>query len=229
VVTSFSLLVRRAGLTPEEFRTHWRDVHAPLVRHVDHLRGYVQHRAAPAATGLDLPASALDGVAEFWWDDRPAALRAAGDLRYTNYAQPDEPRFLDMTRLVSVQTRPVRLRGAGRPPSPGGAAALLLIVRRPALSRDAFAESCEQGWRRALDAIPGPREDCVLHLADPGPGDEPPAVDAIVVCPWRDVAARRAWQNAIVVDDGRDGGRSSAFAADAYIVIPPPLTRPPAS
>ena len=100
-------------------------------------------------------------------DDRAAALRAAGDPRYTNYAQPDEPRFLDMTRLVSVQTRPVRLTGAGRPPRPGGASALLLIVRQPALSRDAFAESCEQRWRRALDAMPGAREDCVLHLADP--------------------------------------------------------------
>jgi heme-degrading monooxygenase HmoA len=229
VVTSFSLLVRRAGLTREEFRTHWRDVHAPLVRHVDYLRGYVQHSVAPAATGLDLPASALDGVAEFWWDDRSAALRAAGDPRYTNYAQPDEPRFLDMTRLVSVQTTPVRLTSAERPPSPGGPAALLLIVRRPALSRDAFAESCEQRWRRALHAMPGARQDCVLHLAHPSPGDETPAVDAIVVCRWQDVAARGAWQNALVVDDGRDGGRSSAFAADAHIVIAPPLTRPPAS
>jgi hypothetical protein len=225
VVTSFSLLARRPGLTHEEFRTHWRDIHAPLVRRVYYLRGYVQHRAAPGAAILDLPVSGLDGIAEFWWDDRAAAMRPSGDPRYTDYAQLDERRFLDMTRLVAVQTTPVRLWGAERPPPAGGTTALLLLVRRRGLSPEIFAATAEQGWRRAFDAMPGLMRECVLHLADPGAGDEAPPVDAIVTCRWRDVVAQRAWASSTVLDDGRDHERSTAFAADDHIVIAPPPPR----
>jgi hypothetical protein len=222
VVSSFALLARRIGSTEGEFCAHWRDVHAPLVRHVDYLRGYVQHRAVRTAPGLNMPASALDGIAEFWWDDRPAALRPQGDPRYTEHAQPDEPRFLDMTRLISVQTSPVFLSGSEPAPAGTGTGALLLLVKRPALSAKAFAAMCEQAWQRAVDTMPVAPRECILHVAEPGPGEDPPAVDAIVVCHWQHVRTQRTWRASFLIDDGRDQARSSVLMTDEHIVLARP-------
>jgi hypothetical protein len=224
MVTSFSLLTRRAGASEAEFRAHWRDVHAPLVGHVDYLRGYIQNRVAPCEAARGIKVSALDGVAEFWWDDREAALRPPRDPRYTEHAQLDEPRFLDMGRLVAVQTTPVRLSQPSRPLPTGATKALLMLHRQPSVSRAAFAEVCATAWRTALAAAPRSVDDCVLHLADTTSQEAPP-VDAIVVCRWRNESRQRAWDRAPVPtpgDDGSDSLRSTLFPADEHIVLSPP-------
>jgi hypothetical protein len=166
----------------------------------------------------------LDGVAEFWWDDREAALRPRQDPRYTEYAQLDEPRFLDMGRLVAVQTTPVRLAQPGGPPPTGATKALVILHREPSLSRAAFAELCTTAWRTALAAAPGSVDDCVLHLADTT-DREAPTVDAIIVCRWHDASRRDAWDRASISVAGRDGSdcaRSTIFCADEHIVLSPP-------
>jgi uncharacterized protein (TIGR02118 family) len=224
MVTSFSLLTRRAGTNEAEFRKHWRDVHAPLVRHVDYLRGYVQNHAAPGAAFLGTKSSALDGIAEFWWDNRAAALRTSQDPRYTEHAQPDEPRFLDMSRLVGVQTTPWRLSEPSPPLPTGAAKAIFILLRQPQLSPAVFAELCATAWRTTLASTPGSVDDCVLHLADPSPDGAPPA-DAIIVCRWRNAGRRHAWSRGPVPhpgDDGRDRERSALFLADEHIVLAPP-------
>jgi uncharacterized protein (TIGR02118 family) len=224
MVTSFSLLTRRAGSSEAEFRAHWRDVHAPLVGHVDYLRGYIQNRVAPGGAPRGIKFSALDGVAEFWWDDREAAQRPPQDPRYTEYAQLDEPRFLDMGRLVAVQTTPVRLSKPSGPLPTGATKALVMLHRRPSLSRAAFAELCTTAWRTALAAAPGSADDCVLHLADTSDREAPP-VDAIIVCRWHDASRRDAWDRASISVQGRDGSdcaRSTLFCADEHIVLSPP-------
>jgi len=37
------LLTRRAGLAPEAFRRHWRDVHGPLAARLPGLERYLQN------------------------------------------------------------------------------------------------------------------------------------------------------------------------------------------
>jgi heme-degrading monooxygenase HmoA len=222
VVTSFALLARRVGSTEAEFRSHWRDVHAPLVGRVDYLRGYVQHRTARVGPGPHVQLSSLDGIAEFWWDDRAAALRPHSDPRYTAFAQPDEPRFLDMTRLISVQTVPVCISESARAVHGSGASALMLLVRPTTTGADEFAAVCQRAWRRAVDTARGTLDRCVLHLVEHDGADDPPPVDAIVACRWRDAAAQRAWQESSVVNDGRDQGRSRVFMTDEHVVLAPP-------
>ena len=222
MVTSFALLARRIGSTEAEFRSHWRDVHAPLVAHVDYLRGYVQHRAARVAPGPDAQLSSLDGIAEFWWDDRAAALRPHSDPRYTEFAQPDEPRFLDVTRLVSVQTVPVCISESAPAVHGSGASALMLLVRSTTTGADDFAAVCQQAWRRAVDSARGTLGKCIVHLVEHDRAGDPPPVDAIVACRWRDAAAQQAWQESVVVNDGRDQARSRVFMTDEHVVLAPP-------
>jgi uncharacterized protein (TIGR02118 family) len=224
MVTSFSLLTRRAGSSEAEFRAHWRDVHAPLVGHIDYLRGYIQNRVAPGEAPCGIKVSALDGVAEFWWDDREAALRPSRDPRYTEHAQLDEPRFLHMGRLVAVQTTPVRLSQPRAPLPTGAPKALVMLHRQPSISRASFAELCTTAWRTALADAPGSVDDCVLHLADTT-HRAAPRVDAIIVCRWHDAGRRHAWDRASPSAHGRDGSdsaRSTFFCADEHVVLSPP-------
>jgi uncharacterized protein (TIGR02118 family) len=224
MVTSFSFLTLRGGSTEAEFRAHWRDVHAPLVSHVDYLRGYIQNRAVSGATAGAIDLSPLDGVAEFWWDDRESALRAERDPRYTEHARLDEPRFLDMGRIVTVQATPVRLLQPTRPLPTGATKALLMLHRQASLPPAAFAELCLTAWQTALADTPGSVDDCVLHLADLRV-HRPPPVDAIIVCRWRNAAGQQAWGRAPIPapgSDASDSSRSTLLVADEHAVLAPP-------
>lgn len=71
-------LRRRPDVTPEAFRDHWRNVHAPLVaKHAPTLgiRRYVQTYSVDAPPANGRPAG-FDGIGELWVDS-VAAFRAA--------------------------------------------------------------------------------------------------------------------------------------------------------
>jgi uncharacterized protein (TIGR02118 family) len=71
-------LTRRPELTPEQFQTHWRDVHGPLVvAEYTSMRRYVQSHALLETYGSERPPG-YDGVPQAWFDslqDVPARLR----------------------------------------------------------------------------------------------------------------------------------------------------------
>lgn len=101
-------LRRLAHLTPQQFQTHWYEVHAPLMRkHQQVLRiaRYVQLHPAPGPLTDQLRASRhapepYDGIAEIWYDSDaldnvghdPRVIAAARELL------DDEQRFIDHTR-----------------------------------------------------------------------------------------------------------------------------------
>lgn len=78
MIKSLSLLTRKDGMTREQFIRHWVDVHAPLARTVPGLRRYVQSHIVEDRKRPDVPALDvdIDGVAELWYDDREAMMRA---------------------------------------------------------------------------------------------------------------------------------------------------------
>jgi len=60
-----TLLVRKDGTTHDEFLSHWRDVHGPLVRSLSaarYVRRYEQHPAAWPPEGSNRPEPEYDGV-----------------------------------------------------------------------------------------------------------------------------------------------------------------------
>ena len=78
MIKSISLLMRKAGLSHEEFVKHWLEVHAPLAHAVPGVRRYVQSHIIEERMRPDIPTINvdIDGVAELWYDDRAALERA---------------------------------------------------------------------------------------------------------------------------------------------------------
>ncbi len=78
MIKSLSLLTRKPGLTREQFTKHWLEIHGPLALKVPGIRRYVQSHIVEERTRPDIPSSdvEIDGVAELWYDDREAMLKA---------------------------------------------------------------------------------------------------------------------------------------------------------
>jgi uncharacterized protein (TIGR02118 family) len=81
MIKAISLLSRKDGLTHEAFVKHWLDIHAPLAHAVPGIRRYVQSHIVDERKRPDIPALGvereIDGIAELWYDDRQAMIRAA--------------------------------------------------------------------------------------------------------------------------------------------------------
>ena len=78
MIKSLSLLVRKDGMTHEQFMKHWVEIHAPLALKVPGLRRYVQTHLVEERKRPDIPSSdvEIDGVAELWYDDRESMARS---------------------------------------------------------------------------------------------------------------------------------------------------------
>lgn len=102
----FAVLRRRPGMTTEEFATHWRDVHGPLIagepslaRHIVRYEQHLRH-APEALSGTE----DVDGVAVQWFSSMEEFLGFVDEPAYAELIAPDERRFLDLDRLEYVIT-----------------------------------------------------------------------------------------------------------------------------
>jgi uncharacterized protein (TIGR02118 family) len=79
MIKSLSLLVRKDGMTHEQFMKHWVQIHGPLALKVPGLRRYVQSHIRDERRRPDIPwlGVEVDGIAETWYDDADAMARAA--------------------------------------------------------------------------------------------------------------------------------------------------------
>ena len=106
MVKLFALLRRRQGMSTEEFVSHWRDHHGPLIAGepslARHLRRYEQHvRHRPdALSGTE----GCDGVAVQWFDSLDDFVGFMSEPAYAELVAPDEQRFLDMDRVEFIVT-----------------------------------------------------------------------------------------------------------------------------
>ena len=78
MIKRISLLTRRPELSPEQFRRHWTEIHAPYVDRVPHVLRYVQNHIVDASHRHDLPSGGhqVDGVVALVFESR-AAMDAA--------------------------------------------------------------------------------------------------------------------------------------------------------
>jgi uncharacterized protein (TIGR02118 family) len=109
MIKSISLLVRKPGMTHEQFMKHWVEIHAPLALTVPGLRRYVQShiledRKRPDVPPLDVE---IDGIAELWYDDRESLARAlASPEGKALYA--DGALFIGRIRTYTVEEKVIR-------------------------------------------------------------------------------------------------------------------------
>lgn len=100
---------RKAGMSPEAFKEHWLERHAPLVLSVPEFARYLKKYALyPHAEGGNAPGlGALpdyDGIGELWFESVDAMMQAFSEPKYLEIIRPDEELFLDRDACLTFVT-----------------------------------------------------------------------------------------------------------------------------
>ena len=100
-----AILIKKPGMSSEEFRRYWKETHGPIAAKMPGLRKYVQDHSLSDTSGN---APAFDGVAELWFDS-PEAMQASWASPAGQATIADVPNFLDpqATRMLVVDEQPV--------------------------------------------------------------------------------------------------------------------------
>lgn len=116
-----ALLRRNPNLTGEEFRTHWRDTHAELMRSLPGIEQrvvrYEQHPRVEDAPGSWTGSEGFDGMAVQWYNRVEDLAALVADPAYRQSVVPDERHLLDLQGSVFlVTTEPRVIIGDPRTP-----------------------------------------------------------------------------------------------------------------
>jgi uncharacterized protein (TIGR02118 family) len=229
MVKVFALIPRRPDITDEHFHEHWSTTHADHAKRITTLQRYVQsHRIEPGVA--DLADSIYEGIAEVWFVDLATAAGMGEDPNYVNYAQADEPNFIDLERLTFVMTHEHAVReGAPVRQEDAGAKAMLLLRRRDGLDPTAFAQQLLTSSPAIADAAPDATRVVVCTaLADTYTDEAEPAFDGIVELTFDSAQTfELAWSPDVLDAVGAivDSDRSASFLADELRVIWPEQAR----
>jgi uncharacterized protein (TIGR02118 family) len=88
---------KRPGMSHEDFDHYWRDVHGQIGARIPGLRRLVQSRAVRLVADARQPD--FDGVAELWFDDEAALMRARASEEW-KLSTVDEHHFLDPSSIL---------------------------------------------------------------------------------------------------------------------------------
>ncbi|MGB3410025.1 MAG: EthD domain-containing protein [Microthrixaceae bacterium] len=106
MVKLFAFLRRNPELSFQEFVTHWREKHGPLIRdeptlarHIVRYEQHVRHRPEQISGS-----EGVDGVAVQWFNSIDDFVGFISEPAYAELIAPDEKRMLDMDRVEFVIT-----------------------------------------------------------------------------------------------------------------------------
>ena len=103
-----ALLRRNPALSAEEFQTHWRDVHAPLILSVPGIERWVvryeQHTRASLPGGAWSGTDDVDGITLQWFRGYDDFVAMISDPVYRETVGPDERHLVDLERSVFLLT-----------------------------------------------------------------------------------------------------------------------------
>jgi len=102
MIKQFFLIRRKSGLTFDEFKKHYLEVHAPLVeRSFPEIRKYIVNLAIQR--GKEPP---YDAVTEIFWDDYDTIVKIAKSDIYKNIISPDEKKFIGKMEVILTEEHP---------------------------------------------------------------------------------------------------------------------------
>ena len=104
MIKTVSLLVRKEGLSHEDFVKHWREIHGPLAYACPGVARYTQTEVKASSFRTDGVAALdikVDGIAELWFDNQ-AALDVFNGSPATRRLREDGTRFIG--RQISFTT-----------------------------------------------------------------------------------------------------------------------------
>jgi len=90
-------ITRKPGMTDEEFFDYWKYVHAPIGARIPGLRRLVQSHRVNVFD--DARAPDFDGMAELWFDNAAALLKARQSAEWKVSAE-DEHNFIDASLVA---------------------------------------------------------------------------------------------------------------------------------
>lgn len=215
-------IAHKSGMGDEEFHRYWRETHAPIVKRIPQLRGYVQSHLVPFAINN----TTYDGEAEIWLDD----LAALADLRkapeFLEGAAKDEPNFIDHARSDFLIARDYVIIDGPR--KPGLVKGVWRMRRKPGVSLGEFRRHWIEIHGVIATKIPGVRRYVQSHVIDEAYSYGEPRWDGVAQLWWDSPEALdAALKTPEFGEDMRDGeefidGKSiSFFLAQEYVVIPP--------
>jgi uncharacterized protein (TIGR02118 family) len=108
MIKSMTLIVRKQGMSREDFERHWREIHAPLAKGVPGISRYIQWHieGAHARQEQDIGVQ-IDGIAEVWYEDRAAMERAWGSEEMRALAH-DRAQFIGQASTLLVSDELIR-------------------------------------------------------------------------------------------------------------------------
>ena len=84
-------------MSREEFETHWREIHGPLIRDTKELaRHIVRYEQHPVEGALGSVGGDWDGVAIQWFESPDEFMAFLSEPAYADVLRPDEQLLLDM-------------------------------------------------------------------------------------------------------------------------------------
>jgi uncharacterized protein (TIGR02118 family) len=213
---------RKPALAEEEFHRYWRETHAPIVKRIPQLKGYLQTHRIPFASNN----SPYDGEAEVWLEDLEALASLRKAPEFLNGAARDEPNFIDHQRSDFLVARDhVIIDGPRRP---GLVKAVWRMRRKPGVSLGEFRRHWLEVHGVIATKIPGVRRYVQSHVVDEAYSYAEPRWDGVAQLWWDSpTALGDALQTPQFKEDMRDGeefidgGSISFFLAQEYVVIAP--------
>lgn len=149
MIKIFEFLVRKPGLTREQFNYHWLNVHGPLVTSIPeisrHLVRYCQnHLLADQALPLRAGGVECDGIVELWCESIDTVREMFGAPVNLGAVREDEHLFLDVGkgRLLVTEEVPVYERDDFEP-THGSIKLFGTVQRKGGMSR----ADCHRYWR----------------------------------------------------------------------------------
>lgn len=98
----FGFAPRAAGMSHEQFSSHWVNVHGPLIRSMPNIVSYRQYHTKDGITFLGVQ---HDAVAATYFEANSDMFEAFSSPYYRSVVAPDEERFVDKKRGLSILTK----------------------------------------------------------------------------------------------------------------------------
>jgi uncharacterized protein (TIGR02118 family) len=98
VIKYVTVLHRKEGVGREEFGSYWKNTHAPMLKEIPGLKGYVQNHALPDPEGNKPP---YDGFGDLYFDSLEAMQEGLASPE-GEATLVDIPNFCNTERLVRV-------------------------------------------------------------------------------------------------------------------------------
>lgn len=232
-VKVYAFLVKKRGLTDEQFHAHWREPHGRLTKKVPQIKRYLQNHgigSVPTVPGLQ-PTPYL-GIPTIWLDNLGKLEEMPKDPGYTEVHE-DELNLMERDQLAFWVTRETVL-SAG--PAPDDIASIptkvmLFLKQRPEVAIDEFQRVVAATATSAVRMRSAGRVLYALSAADAYPGDARPLFDGVIEVSFADDRSyEKAWKRSgkgilKSLSAVADIDASRGFLAHEERVIWPPFAR----